>query len=90
MDVSFCGAAVTDELILELCSGLHRLRALSIRGCVQITDIGVDHIVKHSRLKKINFSQCKSISSEASKILNEKYEVIETASVCEAIAAWEQ
>ena len=74
LDLSFCGAAVTDELVLELCSGLHHLKALSIRGCVQITDVGVDHIAKHSRLKKINFSQCKSVSSDASKILSEKYE----------------
>jgi hypothetical protein len=88
LDVSFCGGAVSDEFILEISTGLHHLKGLSIRGCVQVTDEGVGHLLKYSRLTKINFTQCKGISLQGKDQLNAKYEIIENNSICGGIAAW--
>lgn len=88
LDVSYCGGAVTDEFIHEISTGLHRLKALSIRSCIQVTDEGVHHLLKYSMLTKINYTQCKGISPEGRDLLNAKYEIIENNSICNGIAGW--
>lgn len=44
LDASFCGSAITDKSLLTLSTGLPDLQGLSIRGCVQVTDLGIMHI----------------------------------------------
>ncbi|KAI8925601.1 hypothetical protein BC831DRAFT_460245 [Entophlyctis helioformis] len=63
LDVSYCGSAVTDASLQTLVRGMRVLRRLSIRGCVQVTDSGVDVLLREAAsLKTINLSQCKSVS----------------------------
>jgi len=88
LDVSYCGGAVTDEFIHEISTGLHQLKALSIRSCFQVTDEGVHHLLKYSMLAKLNYTQCKGISTQGRDLLNAKYEIIENNSICDGIARW--
>lgn len=61
LDLSFCGSAVTDETLLQL-STLPALGRLSVRGCVGVTDAGVQNLSACQTLKVINISQCRSVS----------------------------
>ncbi|KAJ3091252.1 hypothetical protein HK100_007221, partial [Physocladia obscura] len=62
LDVSFCGGAVTDGVLLALARGLKKLERLSVRGCVQVTDVGVNHLKDYARLLKVvNLTQCRNI-----------------------------
>jgi F-box/leucine-rich repeat protein 7 len=65
LDLSFCGGAVTNELLLLLSVGLPNLQKLSIRGCIQVTAEGVEHLKKSLSLSFVNFSQCKNVTVTA-------------------------
>jgi F-box/leucine-rich repeat protein 7 len=77
LDVSFCGAAVSDISIKALLnpsttqSNFHKctMNSLNLRGCVRITDICVKAILELSRLDTLNISQCPGISLDAKKTL---------------------
>ena len=63
LDLSFCGAAVTDEILGILVKGLRNLTRLGIRGCLQVTDVGVESLMEHGKsLKSVNITQCSNIS----------------------------
>lgn len=60
LDTSFCGNAITNSSLLEISAGLSCLESLSIRGCVQVGEEGLQHLSKYAKsLKYINYSQCK-------------------------------
>ncbi|TPX33495.1 hypothetical protein SmJEL517_g03642 [Synchytrium microbalum] len=64
LDMSFCGGAVTDSALQILGRGLSSsLDKLSIRGCIQVTDSGLNVLAEHAlALRKVNVSNCKSVS----------------------------
>jgi hypothetical protein len=91
LDVSFCGGAITDHTLLHLSTGLTRLRGLSVRGCIQVTDVGIDHLVENARkLEVVNVTQCKNISPELAEKLKKLWKLVETESVCDVICEWEE
>ncbi|KCV69559.1 hypothetical protein H696_03981 [Fonticula alba] len=53
LDMAFCGLAATDELLAESLASLEHLRALSIRGCVQVTNRGVAALVSAWRARQL-------------------------------------
>ncbi|KAJ3235732.1 anaphase-promoting complex subunit Hcn1 [Chytriomyces hyalinus] len=65
LDLSFCGSAVADSGLARLSSPesnvSKRLERLSVRGCVQVTDAGIDALKGCSRLRMLNVSQCKNV-----------------------------
>jgi len=65
LDVSFCGSAATDESIEVISTKLNQLERLSVRGCVQVTDAGIAHLLKIRSLKVLNISQCRGVSKLA-------------------------
>jgi hypothetical protein len=70
LDISYCGGAATDMSMLTISQGLPRLEKLGLRGCVQLTDMGMEHLATHAiSLKTINFTQCKNISPNICKKL---------------------
>lgn len=86
LDVSFCGGAVTDYTLLHLSTGLQKLKALSIRGCVQVSDVGIDHLHANStRLSVLNVTQCKNISPELLLKLKRAWTLLDTESVCDYV-----
>ncbi|KAI9206712.1 uncharacterized protein BJ171DRAFT_597363 [Polychytrium aggregatum] len=63
LDLSFCGAAVTDQSLFVLANGLRSLSKMSLRGCIQVSESGMDQLLDTAEsLKVINLSQCKNIS----------------------------
>ncbi|KAI8343003.1 cyclic nucleotide-binding-like protein [Chlamydoabsidia padenii] len=65
LDVSFCGAAVSDvSLNLLVDQGSSSLKRLNIRGCVRVTGDGLLSFLSTIKLIEINISQCPSISTE--------------------------
>eukprot|EP00842_Homolaphlyctis_polyrhiza_P003481 jgi/Hompol1/4133/HPOL_003479-RA len=64
LDVSYCGSAVTDTSLQTL-NGLRMLTRISIRGCVQVTDHGIETLLTNHRLKALNLTQCKFVSAAA-------------------------
>jgi hypothetical protein len=68
LDVSFCGNAVTDEVVLFLAKSAKDLERLSIRGCIQVTDKGLQGLVENAhRLMALNATNCKNITPAALK-----------------------
>ncbi|KAJ3403623.1 hypothetical protein CcCBS67573_g06252 [Chytriomyces confervae] len=65
LDLSFCGSAVADAGLARLSSPesnvSKRLERLSVRGCVQVTDAGIDALKGCVRLRMLNVSQCKNV-----------------------------
>jgi hypothetical protein len=63
LDVSFCGNAVSDDALLLLSQGLGVLTRLSVRGCIRVTDTGVQSLISHAHaMQKVNLTSCKNIS----------------------------
>jgi hypothetical protein len=84
LDVSFCGGAIEDETLLHLSTGLRKLIGLSIRGCIQVTDLGIEHLLDNARnLELANVTQCRNISKEMIERLKIQIQLLETESVCE-------
>ncbi|KAJ3272349.1 hypothetical protein HDV01_005783 [Terramyces sp. JEL0728] len=70
LDVSYCGGAVTDASVLILAQGLPKLQSLGLRGCVQLTDAGLEYLATHAlALNTLNFTQCKNVSPNICKKL---------------------
>ncbi|KAI9245637.1 hypothetical protein BY458DRAFT_528611 [Sporodiniella umbellata] len=70
LDVSFCGAAVSDISIRVLLSS-NSVYLLNIRGCVRVTDSTVQSILDSENLKTLNISQCPGISDGAKETMRE-------------------
>lgn len=65
IDASFCGNAITDDVLLFMAQNVQDLERLSIRGCVQVTDIGIDNLQnKAQNLRILNATNCKGISKD--------------------------
>eukprot|EP00158_Paraphelidium_tribonemae_P006673 Partr_v1_DN27930_c1_g2_i1_m11842 putative cyclic nucleotide-binding len=63
LDASFCGNAISDDTISNIATRLTKLERLSIRGCVQVTDIGVQKLIDAAHaLTRLNISNCKGIT----------------------------
>lgn len=62
LNMAFCGSAVSDNSLR--CIGLHllELRYISVRGCVRVTEQGVESIVEGcQQLEELDVSQCKNL-----------------------------
>ncbi|KAG1468864.1 hypothetical protein G6F56_003590 [Rhizopus delemar] len=70
LDVSFCGAAVSDISVRALLSS-PSVYLLNIRGCVRVTDLAIQSILDLGRLKTLNISQCPGISASAKETIRE-------------------
>ncbi|KAJ3327604.1 anaphase-promoting complex subunit Hcn1 [Blyttiomyces sp. JEL0837] len=81
LDLSFCGAAVTDESLLTLTLGLSHLKRLSVRGCVQITNVGIDHLKRAPRLRVVNISQCRNVSLTSDEARALGWTLVNTGSI---------
>lgn len=75
LDLSFCGTAVSDQSLLLIAKNLKKLSRLSIRGCVQATDVAVNQLAENAiNLKVLNVSQCRNVSKTVSDSLAENGE----------------
>ncbi|OUM67725.1 hypothetical protein PIROE2DRAFT_4800, partial [Piromyces sp. E2] len=73
LDLNYCGLAVTDDICNTIAKECKNLTSLGFRGCIQITDEGIDILLNNkSNLKKINCSQCSNISNEKRKLIESK------------------
>lgn len=71
LDVSFCGAAVSDASIKKLLKErAETLTALSIRGCVRISGVGLLSAMEPAKLSYLNISQCPCIGSQVKTCLS--------------------
>ncbi|CAK7236419.1 hypothetical protein SBRCBS47491_009630 [Sporothrix bragantina] len=62
--LAFCGSAVSDASLRCIALHLNDLRGLSVRGCVRVTGVGVDHVLDGcGRLAWLDASQCKNLAS---------------------------
>ncbi|ERS94879.1 hypothetical protein HMPREF1624_08777 [Sporothrix schenckii ATCC 58251] len=62
--LAFCGSAVSDASLRCVALHLQDLRGLSVRGCVRVTGVGVDHVMDGcTRLAWLDASQCKNLAS---------------------------
>ncbi|KAL9008234.1 MAG: hypothetical protein Q9173_006622 [Seirophora scorigena] len=62
LNLSFCGSAVSDSSLRSIGLHLLELRALSVRGCVRVTGVGVEAIVDGChKLADFDVSQCKNL-----------------------------
>lgn len=70
LDLSYCGGAATDSAIKILAVGLTKLKGIGLRGCIQLTDLGVKSLAKHAQsLNTVNLTQCKNVSRDICKEL---------------------
>ncbi|CAK7205822.1 hypothetical protein SEUCBS139899_008601 [Sporothrix eucalyptigena] len=61
--LAFCGSAVSDASLRCIALHLNDLRGLSVRGCVRVTGVGVDHVLDGcGRLAWLDASQCKNLT----------------------------
>ncbi|CAK7273534.1 hypothetical protein SEPCBS119000_005707 [Sporothrix epigloea] len=61
--LAFCGSAVSDASLRCIALHLNDLRGLSVRGCVRVTGVGVDHVLDGcGRLAWLDASQCKNLA----------------------------
>jgi CRP-like cAMP-binding protein len=73
LDLNYCGLAVTDDICNTIAKNCKNLTSLGFRGCIQITDEGIDILLNNkSNLKRINCSQCSNISNEKRKLIESK------------------
>jgi F-box/leucine-rich repeat protein 7 len=63
LNLAFCGSAVSDTSLRVVARHLLDLRALSVRGCVRVTGVGVDAVVDGcERLADFDVSQCRNLA----------------------------
>ncbi|KAJ3219835.1 hypothetical protein HDU67_009023 [Dinochytrium kinnereticum] len=90
LDLSFCGTAVTDDILKTLTQRLSRLERLSIRGCVQVTDVGLGYLKSSKSLQVINFSQCRNLQVSASEASALGWSIVATGSLLgDSVERWE-
>ncbi|KAI8086746.1 uncharacterized protein BX664DRAFT_336658 [Halteromyces radiatus] len=69
LDMSFCGAAVSDHSLKLLLSMTPSLKCLNLRGCVRVTGDGLLALLDHRQLHELNISQCPCVSIQSGKKL---------------------
>lgn len=63
LNLAFCGSAVSDSSLRVIGRHLLELRALSVRGCVRVTGVGVEAVVDGcERLESFDVSQCRNLT----------------------------
>jgi F-box/leucine-rich repeat protein 7 len=68
LKMAFCGSAVSDASLRSVGLHLAELRELSVRGCVRVTGLGVDAVVKGcAELERLDVSQCRSLGGWLAK-----------------------
>ncbi|KAK9492772.1 hypothetical protein V1508DRAFT_135881 [Lipomyces doorenjongii] len=66
LNLAFCGSAVSDASLRAVARHLLDLRTLSVRGCVRVTNAGVDAIGNGCvNLQSLDISQCRNVNCEA-------------------------
>ena len=79
LDVSYCGGAVTDNTVMVIAQGLPRLHSLGLRGCVQLSDLGIQHLATNAlALATLNFTQCKNVSPNICKKIGIEWNCVAT------------
>lgn len=63
LDASFCGNAISDDVVSAMAVGWHHLERLSVRGCVRLTNAGVLAMTRDcSSMRVLNMSGCKNVT----------------------------
>ena len=65
LDLAYCGSAVSDASLSTAALHLTELETLSVRGCVRVTNMGIDNILRVAGQRKLRFldiTQCRNIS----------------------------
>jgi hypothetical protein len=94
LDLSFCGSLVSTASIKSLTEKCTSLERLGLRGCVRVDDEFLTMLLARAqanpsnpgpqlKLKVINLSQCRSISTEMMKRVKTIWTCLETESVIE-------
>ena len=62
LDLAFCGSAVSDSSLQSIGHHLQGLRSLSVRGCVRVTQSGVNSILAGvTTLRVLDVTQCRNL-----------------------------
>ncbi|KAK9478504.1 hypothetical protein V1514DRAFT_59213 [Lipomyces japonicus] len=70
LNLSFCGSAVSDSSLRAVGRHLLELRTLSVRGCVRVTNSGVDAVSSGCvSLTTIDISQCRNVNASLHPLL---------------------
>ncbi|KAK9361424.1 hypothetical protein V1504DRAFT_81705 [Lipomyces starkeyi] len=70
LNLAFCGSAVSDASLRAVARHLLDLRTLSVRGCVRVTNAGVDAVGNGCvNLQSLDISQCRNVNCEAPPLL---------------------
>ncbi|KAK9367393.1 hypothetical protein V1509DRAFT_626504 [Lipomyces kononenkoae] len=70
LNLAFCGSAVSDSSLRAVARHLLDLRVLSVRGCVRVTNAGVDAVGNGCvNLESLDVSQCRNVNCEAPPLL---------------------
>ncbi len=67
LDLAYCGSAVSDASLSTAALHLTELETLSVRGCVRVTNMGIDTILRVAGQRKLRFldiTQCRNISDQ--------------------------
>lgn len=67
LDLAYCGSAVSDASLSTAALHLTELETLSVRGCVRVTNMGIDNILRMAGQRKLRFldiTQCRNISDQ--------------------------
>ncbi|KAK9376940.1 uncharacterized protein V1513DRAFT_429760 [Lipomyces chichibuensis] len=83
LSLAFCGSAVSDASLRAVARHLLDLRTLSVRGCVRVTNAGVDAVVNGCvNLQCLDISQCRNVNCEAPPLLGMLGVVVNTGVSC--------
>ncbi|KAJ8102091.1 hypothetical protein POJ06DRAFT_299994 [Lipomyces tetrasporus] len=70
LNLAFCGSAVSDASLRAVARHLLELRTLSVRGCVRVTNAGVDAVGSGCvNLHTLDISQCRNVNLDAPPLL---------------------
>lgn len=67
LDLSYCGSAVSDTSLSMAALYLLDLERLSVRGCVRVTNVGVNNILRladHRNLRFLDITQCRNVINQ--------------------------
>ncbi|KAK9467498.1 hypothetical protein V1512DRAFT_247096 [Lipomyces arxii] len=66
LNLAFCGSAVSDASLKSVARHLVELQTISVRGCVRVTNMGVDAIGRGCvNLSEVDLSQCRNVDINA-------------------------
>lgn len=62
LDLAFCGSAVSDNSITSVALHLLELERLSLRGCIRVTNSGINQLLAEShKLQYLDVTQCRNV-----------------------------